>query len=50
MKSTAGKGTDPIKGYNMKKWYTNFDTIRWDNTGNKQKPKNKNKKNAKSSE
>lgn len=25
-----GKGRDPIKGYNPKQWYINFDKIVWD--------------------
>ena len=43
MKSDAGKGNDPITGYNLEKWYANFDTIRWNNTENKIKPKKKEK-------
>lgn len=27
MKSAAGKGNDPIKGYNSKNWYANYDRI-----------------------
>lgn len=29
IKKTAGKGMRPIKGYNPKRWYANYDNIDW---------------------
>jgi hypothetical protein len=36
-KKGAGKGMEPIKGYNPKNWYAHFDLIRWDNPIKKEK-------------
>lgn len=35
MPSSAGKGMDPVKGYNFKKWYAHFDEIVWEKNSNK---------------
>ena len=36
-KKGAGKGMEPIKGYNSQNWYSHFDLINWDNPNKKKK-------------